>query len=66
MSTLSEIEAATETLTPEQREELFLFLAARLRTADGKLPPPRAFPKDQIQAWIADDEAGMKRVREGR
>ncbi len=31
MSTLVEIEAAAEALPPEQKEELFHFLAARLR-----------------------------------
>ena len=31
MSTLAEIEAATEALPPEQQEELFRFLAARVR-----------------------------------
>jgi uncharacterized membrane protein len=38
MSTLLEIEAATEALPPEQQEELFHFLTARLRPA---LPPSR-------------------------
>jgi len=33
MSTLLEIQAATEALPPEQKEELFRFLAARLRPA---------------------------------
>ena len=33
MSTLLEIEAASEALPPEQKEELFRFLAARLRPA---------------------------------
>jgi uncharacterized membrane protein len=31
MSTLTEIEAAAEALPPQQKEELFQFLAARLR-----------------------------------
>lgn len=38
MNTLIEIEAATEGLPREQKQELFHFLAARLRPAD---PPPR-------------------------
>lgn len=63
MSTLAEIEAATENLTPEQKQELFLFLAARLR-ASGELPAPREFSREQIESWIADDEAGMQRFRE--
>jgi len=33
MSTLLEIETAAEALPPEQKEELFLFLAVRLRPA---------------------------------
>jgi uncharacterized membrane protein len=33
MSNLVEIEAAAEALPPEQKEELFRFLAARLRPA---------------------------------
>ena len=38
MSTLVEIEAAADSLPSEQKRELFLFLAARLRSA-GQLPP---------------------------
>lgn len=33
MNTLTEIETAAEALSPEQKEELFRFLAARLRLA---------------------------------
>ena len=63
MSTLPEIEAAADALPEEQKQELFLFLAARLRGA-GKLPPPRSFTREQIEAWIADDEEQMRRLRE--
>ena len=67
MSTLAEIETAAETLPVQEKEELFLFLAARLRAADSaELPPPRKFSREQMDAWIRDDEAGMKRFREGR
>lgn len=65
MSTLAEIESAADALPPEQKQELFLFLAARLRGA-GQLPSPREFSREQIEAWIADDEEGMRRFREGR
>ncbi|MGI8838998.1 MAG: hypothetical protein ACR2H4_20525 [Pyrinomonadaceae bacterium] len=34
MNTLAEIEAAAEALPPEQKEELFRFLAQRLRRPD--------------------------------
>jgi hypothetical protein len=65
MNTLAEIEAAADSLPSEQMQELFLFLAARLRGA-GQLPAPREFTADQIKAWIADDEEGMRRFRAGR
>lgn len=65
MSTLAEIESAADSLSPEQKQELFLFLAARLRGA-GQLPPPREFSREQIAGWIADDEDGMRRFREER
>ncbi len=63
MSTLAEIESAVDSLSPEQKQELFLFLAARLRGA-GQVPPPREFSREQIAAWIADDEEGMRCFRE--
>lgn len=65
MSTIDEIEAAIDSLPSDQKQELFLFLAARLRGA-GQLPLPREFSRQQIEAWIADDEEGMRRFREGR
>lgn len=57
MSTLAEIEAAADALPPEQKQELILFLAARLRADGAKLPPPRKFTMEQMAAWIAEDEA---------
>lgn len=65
MITLAEIEAAADSLSAEQKQELMLFLAARLRGA-GEVPPPRDFSREQMEAWIADDEEGMRRFREGR
>jgi hypothetical protein len=64
MSSLAEIEAAAAALPPEQEEELFLFLAARLRA--GELPPPREFGREQIERWIADDEEGYRRFLAGK
>ena len=66
MSTLAEIEAAADALTPEQKQELLLFLAARLRAQGIKLPEPRKFPREQISGWIAQDEADMQKFREGK
>jgi hypothetical protein len=65
MSTLAEFEAAADALPPEQKQELLLFLVARLR-AQGSLPEPRKLSRDQIEGWIKEDEADMRRVREGR
>lgn len=63
MSTLAEIETAADALPPEQKHELLLFLAARLRAQAGDLPPPREFAPAQMQSWIAEDEADMQRFR---
>ena len=61
VSTLAEIEAAAESLPPEQKQELLLFLATRLRAQGGaKLPEPRKISGEQIKGWIAQDEADMK------
>ncbi len=57
MSTLAEIEKAAEALPADQKQELMLFLAARLRAEGARLPEPRRFSREQIQAWIAEDEA---------
>ncbi|MBI2432878.1 MAG: hypothetical protein HYV26_08410 [Candidatus Hydrogenedentes bacterium] len=62
MTTLAEIEAAADLLPAEQKQELLLFLATRLR-GNGQLPPPRDISREQIEAWIADDEEGMRRFR---
>jgi len=59
MSTLDEIEAAADALSPEQKQELMLFLAARLRANGAKLPEPRTFSADEIADWIARDEADL-------
>jgi hypothetical protein len=61
MSTLSEIEAVVDALPPAEKQELLLFLAARLREQGGPLPTPRKFSREQLKAWIAEDEADMKR-----
>jgi len=64
MSTLAVIEAAADQLSPEEKQELILFLAARLRATGAELPRPRSFSKGQIQQWIAEDEEGYRRFVE--
>ena len=41
MNNLAEIEAADDALPPEQKQELMLFLAARLRAQGTRMPEPR-------------------------
>ena len=65
MSTLTEIEAAVDQLPADEKQKLLLFLATRLRKERAPLPEPRKFAPEEIAAWIAEDEADMRRLREG-
>ena len=66
MSKLSEIEKAADSLSPEQKQELILFLAARLRAAGARMPEPRKYSREQIETWMAEDEAELRQFkREG-
>jgi hypothetical protein len=62
MSTLAEIERAAAALTTAEKQELFLFLVARLQAEGKPLPPPRQFTREQVAAWIAEDEADWQRT----
>ncbi len=66
MRNLVEIEAAADALPPEQKQELLLFLAARLRAQGARMPEPRTFSRETTAAWIAEDDADMQRFREGK
>ena len=66
MSTLAEIEAAADALSPAQKQELLLFLATRLRAQGARLPETRQFAREKIASWIERDEADMQRFREGK
>jgi len=63
MSTLPEIEAAVDALPPEKQQELLVYLAARLRANSASNPDPRRFTAEEINEWIASDEAEMQRFR---
>jgi hypothetical protein len=65
MSTLAEIEEAAEKLSPAEKQELLLFLATRLRLDRARLPEPRKYTREQMAAWIAEDEAEMRRFQQG-
>lgn len=63
VSTLAEIEKAADSLPVEEKQELLLFLAARLQASGQSLPSPRQFTPNQVAEWIADDEADWKRAQ---
>jgi hypothetical protein len=65
MSTLAEIEAAAESLTAEEKQELLRFLATRLR---GQRPPvePRIYSDEEIAAMLEEDEVDGQRLRQER
>jgi hypothetical protein len=65
MSTLAQIETAADALPAEQKQELILFLATRLRAAGTQALKPRHFGKEEMQGWIAEDEAEMEHFRRG-
>jgi hypothetical protein len=65
MSTLTEIESAASALPSEQKQELIIFLAARLRAEGAQLPSPRRFTREQVAAWVAEDEADLERFQQG-
>ena len=66
MSTLAEIEAAADDLTPDEKQQLFLFLAMRLRApAEANPQVPREFSRETMDRWIEDDETGYRKFLEG-
>ena len=63
--TLADIETAADALPAEEKQQLFLFLAERLR-ARGELPEPREFTAEQLDSWIEEDESDMRRFQQGK
>lgn len=59
MSTLAEIEAAADALSPEQKQELLLYLVKRMRAQGVRLPEPQEISTEQISEWMADDDLDM-------
>jgi uncharacterized membrane protein len=59
MSTLAEIEAAAEALSPEDKEHLLRFLARQLKT-DRPQTAPRVFSNEELATMLAEDEADLK------
>ena len=65
MSTLAEIEKAANELPVAQRTELMLLLAESLRKNKAPLPKPREFSKEQLDAWMDEDQEAMRRFKAG-
>ena len=65
MSSLAEIEAAADSLSPEEKEELLRFLAIRLKK-ERPQPAPRIYSNEELAAMLAEDEADGERLRQGR
>lgn len=63
MSTLAEIEKAADALPLPEKQELMLFLAARLQASGQSLPPPRDYTQEQVASWIEEDQADWKRIQ---
>ncbi|HUB24721.1 MAG TPA: hypothetical protein VL992_04765 [Tepidisphaeraceae bacterium] len=66
MSSLREIEAAVDSLLPDQRQELLIYIAAKMRADRSAIPQPRDFTGQQINTWIQEDESDMRRFRDGK
>jgi hypothetical protein len=66
MSTLGEIEAATDRLSQEEKQELLVYLLQHFRRTDAELPAVREFSQEQTDSWIREDEAEMERFRRGQ
>ncbi len=65
MSTLIEIEAAADSLSSEEKEELLRFLPMRLRK-DRAMPQPRIYSDEELATMLAEDEADGERFRQER
>ena len=65
MKTLAEIERAAEQLPGAEQAELLYFLVQRLDEANLPLPEPREFSSEQLQSWMDEDEADLRRFKSG-
>lgn len=52
-------------LPTEEQKRLLRFLLRVLPVNEAELPEPRIFSQEEIHGWLAEDEAGMRRFREG-
>jgi hypothetical protein len=64
MSTLVELEKAVESLSPEDKQRLIVFLATRLRAENPRTPPPRKFTREEMEAWVKEDEEDARALEQ--
>ncbi|MEI9895936.1 MAG: hypothetical protein WDN28_19205 [Chthoniobacter sp.] len=65
MSTLAEIEAATDSLSSDEKEQLLRFLAIRLRK-ERPQATLRVYSDEELAAMLAEDEADGEQFRRSR
>jgi hypothetical protein len=63
MNSFDEIKTAAERLSFFEKQQLFYFLLSQLQPGKDVLPPPRDYSVEQIESWIAEDEAAMAKLR---
>jgi hypothetical protein len=61
MTTIADIEAAIDALPASEKQQVLLYVAARLKAQGAALPDTRALFRDQKVDWMAEDEAVMRR-----
>jgi len=64
--TLLEMQKAADALSIEEKRKLIIFLLKRLWGIQGALPPVRDIPKETIEKWIEDDEAGYQKFLDSK
>ncbi len=63
MSTIAEIEDAVGKLSDDERAELLLRIGSSLQLHLAT-PEPRIFTKEQLDAWVEEDERSMRELEE--
>jgi hypothetical protein len=61
MNTLADIASASEVLSAQEKQQLMLFLADRLREEGTSLPALAGNSSGILTDWMAEDEAAMRR-----
>jgi hypothetical protein len=56
MSTLTEIEAAADRLSPEEKLRLVRFLVHSMPPTRTPMPEPRDFTVEEMSAWLDEDQ----------